>query len=125
MIRRIFVAFWFLLCLGVLIAGVASPETGRGADLVHVLYLLMLLLTFPSGMLVGGMVGMALMFWERYLDALVGPMPSWLALPVIWIGLTGAGYVQWFILLPKAWKLMLIRLRRPSTSTMSIKHTPR
>jgi hypothetical protein len=31
-------------------------------------------------------------------------LPSWLGLPLVWCAFCAAGYLQWFVLVPRVWR---------------------
>ena len=97
MIRRVLLAAWLLACLGVVIVTeyAYSPESDIGQFFIGA----MLLLTFPSGLLIVGAVALVAQS-HSMLGNVLDLVPPRLAFALIWLGMVGLGYAQWFVLLP-------------------------
>jgi hypothetical protein len=87
---------WGVACLSVL--AFASTRF-QFSDLDMVFFPLMVVLTFPIGLL-AALIGLLVYFPFAYFLAL--PAGGAFFYFVVWLAMVGAGYWQWFIVLPHA-----------------------
>lgn len=74
----------------------------------------MVALGFPASLAVS--LAIASMFSLAQFVPMIQPtsVPVWLGLPLIWCAFCAAGYLQWFVLVPRAWD----RLHRSSPASL-------
>jgi hypothetical protein len=89
-------AAWLLLCIACIPIAALKPDGG----IMFVVPLI--ILTFPSGLLglaVYGWIDMATQYPGRWLPGGTA-WGYWAAVGIVWVVVAGAGYAQWFVLLP-------------------------
>jgi hypothetical protein len=93
---------WIACSLLVLVVALAyhDGKANSGADLVMALG--MLTLSFPSGVILSWIVGVAGRLVFEQTGAFVSS--GYLALSVSWLVLFGVGYWQWFVVIPWIWR---------------------
>jgi hypothetical protein len=109
--KRILLIAWTSLCIAVLYIVLVGFDGQPNSDAAIVLIYLMTVLTFPAGLLVILLLGglYTVLEWTLALSFSV----SYLSLLVHWTIFFGAGYLQWFRLMPwLATKVKLFRDRR-------------
>jgi hypothetical protein len=99
--KKVLTVTWLLACAAVLLIAVYAYEPNRNSDIGPLFLWLMILLTFPSGLLVassGAMLVMALgVDTELSISSTVYHLSLWSAFVVV-------GYLQWFRALPWLWR---------------------
>ena len=97
--RTILVAVYVIACLGVL--DYAYFE-GNAPGTQITVGLAMVVLTFPSGCVVGAVLGAIAYVMVKYFDA---TFPMGAATNMVLVVLFGViGYLQWFVALPRLWR---------------------
>jgi hypothetical protein len=97
--RTILVAVYAIACLGVLDYAYFA---GNASGTQITVGLAMLVLTFPSGCVVGALLGAIAYVLVKYFDATfpMGPTTN-----MVLVALFGViGYIQWFVLIPRLWR---------------------
>jgi len=110
-----------LMLLWVLVAAVVLASTTSDYGLSNAFFIVnacaFLAFSFPSGWIVAVM----LIFLFAVIEDTTGFAPSFIEVISIWLTLTVAGYVQWFVLLPRLWRKWKARranaLEPPPTAT--------
>ena len=108
MIKRIIQVIWIALALGVLCVALPlyEQESKKDANIFFVYG--MLILTVPIGYIVIGFLVLAVGLDSDSMRFLQNsPLKESVALVFLWLLLVGAGYWQWFCLLPNGLKLIL------------------
>lgn len=98
MTTKIVRATWIGIAVLMLLTTLFAFDGKPNSDAEVVLAWSMLLLSFPSGLL----VPLCHVFLNDYLSVTVHV--SYLSIAIDWLGLAGLGYVQWFVLVPWIWR---------------------
>jgi hypothetical protein len=95
---------WVLCSLAVLVVTFVRYEPSPSSDIGVFLVYGMLFLAFPVSLLVAGLFALLVLLQELsgvlLLDLIVS---NYAGFSVIWLTFFIAGYVQWFVLLPRLW----------------------
>jgi len=101
MAKGILLVAWLAACVVTLaITAYASLPEPAASDIGLFFLGCMIVLTFPSGLLVLGIVALLV-----ELQAFTGPFldflrPSIVGLALVWVGMVVIGYYQWFVVVP-------------------------
>jgi hypothetical protein len=98
MTKRLIKAAWFLLAAIILVTTLYFFDGKPNSDVEDFLVFTMIPLTFPSGYLLVGILG--LIIHAAYRSFGFTYATSYVSLLIEWLGLFSAGYFQWFYLLP-------------------------
>ena len=101
--KKFLLSTWLAACLAVLAITIYAGRTSPN-DIGLFFLAAMIVLTFPSGLIVIGIIALLASFAQGVLDA----VPAALGWPLTWILMVSLGYVQWFIAVP----MVVARLRR-------------
>jgi hypothetical protein len=96
---------WILCAVSVLAVTLARYSPDPGTDIGVFLAYGMLILAFPSSLLVIGLLTLLVMLQDRsgiqFLDALGS---NYVSYSLLWLAFFIAGYLQWFALIPFLWR---------------------
>lgn len=106
MLRRVLLFAWLLLCVATLAVTLLAASPADGRNDIGLFFLgCMLVLTFPSGLGVVGVVALLVEAQSRTGFMTIDFIDSnYLGFVLIWMCLVGIGYLQWFVLLPSLWR---------------------
>lgn len=97
-VGRALAAIWLLMCIGMLLFAWVQQDIH---DMPEAFAWLMIFLTMPIGLPVTAAVGITTSEVSKALG--IAYQPFWDLVPM-WIAVTLAGYLQWFVLLPWLWR---------------------
>lgn len=109
MTMKVLKALWIGATVFVLYVTIDGFYTARDKGIWDVLTWLMLILSFPAG-LVGSLV-----LWALEEGFSITSRTSYLSLALGWLGYLALGYLQWFVLLPwllRKWKARSLKAQR-------------
>lgn len=114
--NRLFLAArltWVALAVAVLAVSLIFYDGKPNSDIEEFLLYGMLLLSFPSGLLFGGLLALGFAFIEKVLGLNI--QTSILEMVLTWTGFFVCGYVQWFRIAP--WAFRRRQVTKPDGST--------
>jgi hypothetical protein len=104
MINRALLAVWLVMCCAVLAFTLYAYAPGPRSDAGILFAGAMSALTFPSGLLVSGVIAMLATVNDGDLPAPISDVPPWVGFTVLWLAFCAVGYLQWFRLIPWLWR---------------------
>lgn len=99
--KKILTGIWLLACAAVLFIAVYSYEPNSANDVGPLFLWLMIMLTFPSGLLVASVAALIVVLVGSDASVSISPTGYYVSL---WLVFVVAGYMQWFRLLPWLWR---------------------
>lgn len=107
MIMRFLKILWIVAAIFVLYVTIDGFHDARDKGIWDVLTWLMLILSFPAGLVV------SLVLWALEKGFSITSTTSYLSLALGWAGYFVVGYLQWFKLLPFLTKKLRALIKRP------------
>jgi hypothetical protein len=89
--------------------GVYAP--GPRSDAMVLFAWIMLALSFPSGLLVSLVLAVVLLVVDATQSLQDIQVAAWVGVPIVWMAFCAAGYIQWFVALPRLWRRLRPRAR--------------
>ena len=96
LIKIYLTAIWLLICLGILVFAYIQSNVH---DMPVAVIWLLIFMTFPIGMLAAPLIGLLISNITPILGISYHPFGE---IAVYWLVLVSLGYLQWFIVVPKA-----------------------
>ena len=107
LIKKYLIAIWLLACLGILVFSYIQSDVH---DMPVAVIWLLIFMTFPVGMLAAPLVGLVISSITPALGISYHPFGE---IVIYWVALVSLGYIQWFVIVPKA--IYLIRNKCTNT----------
>ncbi|MCP5086635.1 MAG: hypothetical protein GY952_07535 [Rhodobacteraceae bacterium] len=92
---------WLGLCIWVLIDALLDPKIFSNGELITIFELKVLALTSPLGFVLEMILQGLFVVFESFAELWKMNVSLWADLVVFWAIMVSAGYLQWFVLLPK------------------------
>ena len=96
LIKKNLTAIWLLACIGILVFAYIQNDVH---DMPIAVIWLLIFMTFPVGMLAAPLIGLLISNITPMLGISYHPF---IEIIVYWIALVSLGYIQWFIIVPRA-----------------------
>jgi hypothetical protein len=105
MSAKVLKVVWILCSVAVLVVTLVRYAPGPASDIGVFLVYGMLFLAFPISLLVAGLFALMALLQEQLKVPLLDLIGSnYVGFFVMWLAFFVAGYLQWFVLLPRLWR---------------------